>query len=1099
MNTGKAGISVKPIVCSRPQKIPQWVLLKGDSQMPKSNPCLSRALRRALYSTVTIPTIFGATQALAQDDDVIEELIVTGSRIARDPNVGATVPVQSVGEQDIQMSGKADLGEILNDIPALLGSNTSSNSVSGIFGTGSGETAGSSEVGETILQLRALGVERTLVLVNGRRHVSGVAGTQAVDIGSIPQELIQRVDVLTGGASAIYGADAVTGVVNFVMKDNYEGFNVNVKGGMSSEGDSEDYSISALYGNNFAGDRGNFTIGASYTDRSILRMGDRDWARNNGIANDDQNPMRRFQTGDIDAANTPNFARFYSPTTSFPSTDAPCDLFGFDYCYGFHPTGFPILDQASFSNLWGQAFPGDPLNLTQTEMDLINRAQTAPSRAILPGHNFSLTSAGGVLVPGGLFQAGVDLDNNGTDDCSQSYQGFYSTYDFSPPALGFIGGCWIIEPDGNVRPLRDGLIAGDINQFGDDGIPDNFDVDELLPKDEKVMLNLTANYDFTDTTTGFFEGKYVRQKTVSTGPLNTFWDLLTISPDNPYISQLPPALAAVGQAEGFYITRDPADLGPNSDQSVRETMRVVAGLEGELDNGWGWEVAANFGRFEQEFQDRNRVLVDRFLSAIDAVDDGNGNVICRSDIDPTPPPTTPFDLPLWSPSFHSFNPGDGQCAPANILGGVGAISQEAIDFITRTVTNNFESEQFVLSAIMTGDMGDFGFSAGPIGFAAGLEYRDESSTSTFDPLVRGVQPVTTAYGNQGQLLSEIYAGVDNTQRSLTFDPESLIQNITGSYDVIDVFGEVSVPLLADVALAQELTLDAAVRLSDYSTVGQTTTWNVGGSWTPFSDTLRFRSSYSISVRAPNVNELFSPAQAAFFRPVDPCDSAEIAALQAAGDPVAAIRAANCAAAGISPTFTDPLTARFVGETRGNPDLSEEEAESFSVGLIFTPEFLEGLTVSLDYWDITIEDAIDSPSDQDIIDGCYDSLDYPNNQFCQLHRRNDDITSPQFNGLEFISQQQLNIGKLEATGVDFIARYAFDIGASSWQVGVSGTWMDKLNRFFDPLNPAAVDPELGELQRPEWAGNFDVSAIFGSLLVQYNMQFMDEQALRAVEI
>jgi hypothetical protein len=95
MNTGKAGISVKPIVCSRPQKIPQWVLLKGDSQMPKSNPCLSRALRRALYSTVTIPTIFGATQALAQDDDVIEELIVTGSRIARDPNVGATVPVQS--------------------------------------------------------------------------------------------------------------------------------------------------------------------------------------------------------------------------------------------------------------------------------------------------------------------------------------------------------------------------------------------------------------------------------------------------------------------------------------------------------------------------------------------------------------------------------------------------------------------------------------------------------------------------------------------------------------------------------------------------------------------------------------------------------------------------------------------------------------------------------------------------------------------------------------------------------------------------------------------------------------------------------------------
>lgn len=1070
--------------------------------MASTNPGLTRALRRALYSTVTVPVIFSAPAALAQNQgESLEEIVVTGSRIARDPNVGANVPVQSMSSEEIKLAGDVDLGEVLNDMPSLLGSNTSSNSVTGLFGSGSGETAGAAEVGETILQLRGLGIERTLVLVNGRRHVSGVAGSQAVDIGSIPQQLVERVDVLTGGASAIYGADAVTGVVNFILKDDYEGLNVNVTGGMSGEGDAGNISVSALYGTNFAGDKGNISLSVDYTERQPLQHGDRDWSRNNGVASDDQNPARRFQTGDIDAASTPNFARFYSPSTAFPSTSPPCDLFGFDYCYGFHPVGFPILSQQGFIDLWREAFPGDPdPSFTSAELALIDRAANAPTRAILPHHNFSLTSNGGVISPGGLFAPGIDVDNNGVTDCSQSYQGYYSTYDFSPPALGFIGGCWIIEDDGTVRPLQDGLIAGDINQFGPDGVADWSDEDELIPDDNKFVLNVNAHYDLSDTMRFFFEGKYARQKTTTSIPLNTFWDLLTVSPDNPYITQLPPALAAVGQSEGLFITRDPADIGPNIDTGTRKTIRFVAGLQGELDNGWGYDISANYGRFDEEYVDRNRVLVDRWFAAIDAVDDGNGNVICRSDIDPTPPPTTPFGIPAFDAGFFSFNPGDGSCRPANILGGVGGISQEAIDFISQTITNNFQTEQFVFSAAMTGDTEDW-FSApgGPIGLAFGLEYRDEKSEAIFDPLVRGVLPVTTAFGDEGQLLSEIFDGVPDTQRSLTFDSESLIQNVVGSYDVVDIFAEVSVPLLADAAFAQELTLDAAFRLSDYSTVGQTTTWKVGGSWTPVSDSLRFRGSYSIAVRAPNVDELFSPTQGAFFRPVDPCDSAEIAALNAANDPRGPIRAANCAAAGISPSFTDPLTARFVGETRGNPDLSEEEGETFTVGAIFSPEFISGLTLTVDYWDMVINDAIDAPSGQSIVDSCYDSQQFPNNQFCDLIRRNDDPTSPQFNGLEFISQQQLNIGKLEATGIDFAARYQFDLQAYDLTLGLSGTWMDKLDRFFDPTNPVAVDPELGELQRPEWAGNFTATVGRGPVTVNYQMQYIGEQALRDVEI
>ncbi|MCI0518511.1 MAG: TonB-dependent receptor, partial [Woeseiaceae bacterium] len=143
--------------------------------------------------------------------------------------------------------------------------------------------------------------------------------------------------------------------------------------------------------------------------------------------------------------------------------------------------------------------------------------------------------------------------------------------------------------------------------------------------------------------------------------------------------------------------------------------------------------------------------------------------------------------------------------------------------------------------------------------------------------------------------------------------------------------------------------------------------------------------------------------------------------------------------------------------------------------------------------------IDSPSGQSIVNSCYDSAQFPDNQFCALIRRNPDPNSPQFNGLEFISQQQLNIGSLEATGVDFDIRYQTDISSFNLLFAITGTWMDKLDRFFDPTDPNAVDPELGELQRPEWAGNFTASLATGGLGINYRMQYLGEQALRDVEI
>ena len=179
-------------------------------------------------SVLSVPAVHAQTDS----DEVLEDIIVTGSRISRDSNLSGSAPVQSVSGEDIQLSGEIDIADVINDIPSLLTTSTAEASVNSVFETTANNDG--SGVGQQVLQFRGLGVERTLVLVNGRRHVAGVEGSQSVDIGSIPPALIERVEVLTGGASAIYGADAVTGVVNFVLKEDFEGLDVDVQTGLSS-------------------------------------------------------------------------------------------------------------------------------------------------------------------------------------------------------------------------------------------------------------------------------------------------------------------------------------------------------------------------------------------------------------------------------------------------------------------------------------------------------------------------------------------------------------------------------------------------------------------------------------------------------------------------------------------------------------------------------------------------------------------------------------------------------------------------------------------------------------------------------------------------
>lgn len=192
-------------------------------------------------------------------------ITVTGSRIRR-PNLDSVVPITSVSPQDLTSRGEVSLGDALNDLPALRSTFSQANS------TGSIGTAGLS-----LLDLRGLGTTRTLVLVNGRRHVTAQPGNYNVDVNTIPVDLLERVDVVTGGNSAIYGSDAVAGVVNFILRKDFEGAKFRAQAGVSTYGDRGNQFLSGIIGHNFMDGRVNVTVHGEYSKSNAVFFSDRDY------------------------------------------------------------------------------------------------------------------------------------------------------------------------------------------------------------------------------------------------------------------------------------------------------------------------------------------------------------------------------------------------------------------------------------------------------------------------------------------------------------------------------------------------------------------------------------------------------------------------------------------------------------------------------------------------------------------------------------------------------------------------------------------------------------------------------------------------------
>lgn len=883
----------------------------------------------AVFASFALLALLPNYSAMAQDadaqaDEALEEIIVTGTRITR-PNLTTPSPVTSLGAQELALSGDVNLANVLNQLPAL-GSTFTAASSTGFVGT----------AGLSFLDLRRLGTDRTLVLVDGRRHVAGQAGTAAIDINSIPQELVERVDIVTGGASAIYGADAVSGVVNFIMKDDFEGVSLYGQGGQANEGDAFTYTMRGAIGGNFNDDRGNAVV--------------------------------TFEVSSSDG---------------FDGTD--------------------------------RSFP----NVNRT---LVANPEGSPDQIMIDNATIDFVTVPGVF-------------------CGIEYF-----------AVSTASGCWQPDANGTLMPFNAGRGFNDVlGQFSSDGISINGDgtpladiAGTLQPDADRVITTARIRHELSPFSDLFAEAKYANtqsQSVFGTGAFDIF--SIPITPEYAFLDDTSRDIVANSLAGLVLLSRIHNEANRGAD-AERQLFRGVFGVEGGFDNGVGYELSYVYGRATNQVQQLNNRINERFFAGVDAVvDPATGDPACRISIDPDA--VNPVTGDAFSSIVTDFA---DECVPINVMG-TGAISPEAVAWSHAEGFLNEAIEQNVVSLILTGETIGFDLPAGPIGWAAGAEYREEFAES-------------------------VPTEID--QLGLSF--LNVIPPTEGEFDVTELFGEVSLPLLAGTVAAEELTLDAAVRAADYSTVGSASTWKVGLSWTPVTD-IRFRGTVSEAIRAPNISELFGPQSQTFLFFDDPCDADNL-------DSGSENRAANCAALGLPPDFQqDDTRGNTPGTTGGNADVTEETADTVTVGFVFTPRFVDNLSLTVDFWDVEIEDAISTPSLDDVLSNCVDAATL-DNQFCPLITR-DPVTGQ----VETFVITNQNFSALEARGVDFELNYLWDLGAGGTiNFRNIATYLDKLDQFPFQVDPDFVDEEKGEVGDPEWSTVFNATWNYNDWSVNYEFRWFD---------
>lgn len=855
--------------------------------------------RIALSAAIAAILASGAAPfTLAQDDDELEEITVTGSRIARTSNFTAPVPITTVTPGELSnLQPGTTLSAQLDTLPQFFNTRTVQNASAG---NGGSSIAGSPTAS---LNLRNLGGTRTLVLLDGRRVVpSDKRGTVNIDL--FPSALMRSVDVVTGGASAAYGADAIGGVVNFVLDREFEGLRMNVGVGQHEGGigDSQQFEIAG--GTSFMDDR--LHVIASAQSNEIDEIAP-NW--------------RNYDSFDfVGHVRNPEWEAWRAANPTAPLSSAPVPR---------------RLTRPQVSST-----QSSPLGLIVSRGPN-NANPFAPPTAL---HNMRFTEDGTGVVP---FQFG-DYACQGFVQCTVAAQS--GGPEFQYRERGFDRN---VGPSGNGVVTRSGLLGA------------QYDVNERLQVFWQGIAGRTES---------------IREDGIRFAPAlaeSLDW-APTIFQDNAFLPASVRQTMISNGIQSFRLSKV-GSLTPFQDAGAKERSHDVyttwnwsTGFDYTIP-GVEWDLSASYqkGQSHRNSQIYDKLRLDRLYLASDAVvDPATGNIVCRVQLfNPTPeqlaasvagrnsglgvvspfvPPTTDGkptpgnNIPLKSPIGLDNTVSD--CVPLSLMGGR-PLTQEQLDYIhTYKAAKGYVDQDFA-EILLTGNLHE-GWGAGPIDFAFGLTWRDQQFIEGGYPTeVAELGPAINvpSLGIQG-----MPTGGGSTDPSLHF--LSGVPSVAGQMDVWEWFAETNVPVFD--RGSQNLVANLAYRRSDYDRSGSWDSWKLGLNLQVIED-LRLRLTRSADVREP-----------AFFQLFDFQGNAAI--------------------------FQDPLRNRqttVAGQFEtGMQNLKPETADTLNIGAVWEPSFapwLDGLQFSVDWYEVEVEDAVQTIGPQRIVDECQRGVQ----AMCDLVTRN----------------------------------------------------------------------------------------------------------------
>ena len=967
-----------------------------------------------------------STAPLADSQQAAElgEIVVTGSRIRRDAT-NAPTPLIQVSRDELLSTGQTTVIDYLSTIPALSNSVVPSDTTGSNLGDG----------GLSLPNLRSLGSNRTLTLVDGRRHVGSSGGSLSVDIDTIPRLLIQNIEIVTGGASSVYGADAVSGVLNFILRKDFEGLEIDANYGQINQDGEANQRVSALIGKNFFDNRLNVYAHAEYEKVDEVTSMDIDWIRRAPVRiGVDADPTSAPFDGRQDAFLFTGVRRLDIPRwgqTTLANVQQPSDLTNPNVPYAnCFPGGNDAGNFSYSANCFGVT-PGKTYWYDGTTARLADFGQRVGNTGINRPYNI-----GGDGENPADFSTGSRVPRSE----SQRYQ-IGSTFKVTDSVEAYAEAKYVTEDTFDV------------------GQPTFFDIDLVNSYGANAVNPIYAvnNFDLRWSDNAFL-------------PQN-IKDAIRTNVVTPYA---PPTATSPGAAQPGVLLQNARHtlFGPDRTQdNTRELQRYVLGLRGNHDQisfvkDVSWDIGYTYGKVEIENRER-AVDGQRFALAADAVVDTlgvvngrAGEIVCRSQL-----------LLKQGAALDDYQRGGdlrdtqygrdsvAQCAPLNVFG-KGNQSAAALDYVGAEIGITERNEQQQAIASVSGSLWDF-WGAGPIGVALGGEYRKETTEAT------GRDRDT-----DGRLLF-LNSGPDF--------PEA-------SYESKEVFTEVSLPLFRDSVLGEYAELSGSYRYADYTTVGNVDVYGVNLVYRPIQD-ITFKTSYNTSVRVPDLAENFAPNSETFLNSfTDPCTTAAIAAVN--DNETKANRIRNCTAlaaqqgltfdfAGATPQNTDDFnptyTSGISGVSGGNPNLQPEESNSFTFSTVLRPRFMPNFSLALDYYEIKIDRVIAAVTADTAAANCVNGAELNVDACSTIFRNNPNIPfgigAPASDPIGGFIERSFNYASLETRGLDFTGRYRLDTSDSfgrNWGVfdySLAGSWLIEQKQFLNEADPGDFDELASTLQYP----------------------------------